>query len=130
MKRVKTFEEFLNENLFERIDMNDPVLIAIRAAKDDRKKKAEAQKERLKKRVYGKKREQLEDQAWEISQELKDLYSDKRDIYDDMEAEAGEKGSEWSDLDANRYGVMLNDIDDKMEVLIKKRQEIEIKLAY
>ena len=93
-------------------------------------KAAAAQKERMKKRVYGKQREKLEDELWMIAQDLKDAYEDRRNIYDDMEAEAGEKGSEWSDDDANRYGEQLNTVEEEIEKLIKLRQEKEIKLAY
>jgi hypothetical protein len=64
------------------------------------------------------------------SQDLKDLYSDKRTLLNDMEAEAGEKGDKWTDADANRYGGELNDIDSQIEKLLVRRQEIEIKLAY
>ena len=109
---------------------NDPVLVTLRASMANRKKNAEAQRERAKKRVYGKQRKRLEDQLWRISQDLKDAYADRRDIYDEMEAEAGEKGNAWSDKDANRYGDKLNRVDDKIEGLIKKRNAIEIRLAY
>lgn len=126
MKHISTFEGFLNEG----IDLNDPVLVAIRASREDRNKKVAAQKERMKKRVYGKKREALEDQLWKISMDLKDAYTERRNIYDDMESEAGEKGDSWTDDDANRYGSRLNLVDAEIEGLIKKRQEIEIKLAY
>ena len=126
MKHIHTFENFLNEGM----DQNDPVLIAIRAARMDREKKVAAQKERMKKRVYGKKREALEDQLWKISMDLKDAYAERRNIYNDMESEAGEKGDSWTDDDANRYGSRLNLVDAEIEGLIKKRQEIEIKLAY
>jgi hypothetical protein len=122
---IQKFEEFINE-----ISINDPVLMSIRASKEDRKKTADAQKERMKKRIYGKKREALEDQFWQISQDLKDAYAERRNIYDEMEAEAGEKGKDWSDDDANRYGSKLNDVDSEIESLIQKRQEIELKLSY
>ena len=123
-KEIKKLLEGIDENL------NDPVLVAMRAAKEDRKKKVEAQKERMKKRVYGKQREKMEDDLWSISQDLKDAYAERRNIYDDMESEAGEKGDSWTDDDANRYGSRLNLVDAEIESLIKKRQEIETKLAY
>ena len=84
----------------------------------------------MKKRVYGKKREALEDQLWQISQDLKDAYAERRNVYDEMEAEAGEKGDKWNDDDANRYGSQLNDVDTKIETLIQQRQAIELKLSY
>jgi hypothetical protein len=120
----------VNESELYEMDINDPILMAIRASKEDRKKAVTAQKERMKKRVYGKKREALEDQLWDISRDLKDAYAERRNIYDDMEAEAGEKGNAWSDDDANRYGSRLNLVDDEIEGLLKRRNAIEIKLAY
>jgi hypothetical protein len=129
MKKVSRFSK-TSENLEESISINDPVLMSIRASKEDRKKRVEAQAERMKKRVYGKQREKLEDELWSISIDLKDAYAERRNIYNDMESEAGEKGNEWSDDDANRYGSRLNLVDDEIESLLKKRQQIEIKLAY
>ena len=128
--RITRFENFLNESINEARDINDPVLLAIRASKEARKKPLAVQKENMKKRVHGKQREKLEDRLWSISQNLKDAYAERRNIFQDMEAEAGEKREEWTDDDANRYGSRLNLVDSEIEDLIKKRQEIEIKLAY
>ena len=124
------YSQAIKESVNEGIDLNDPILVALRASKEDRTKKAAAQKERMKKRVYGKQREKLEVDLWTISIDLKDAYAERRDIYNNMESEAGEKGDDWNDDDANRYGRLLNDVDSKIETLIKKRQEIETKLAY
>ena len=128
--RITRFENFLNESINEARDLNDPVLLAIRASKEARKKSLAVQKENMKKRVHGKQREKLEDNLWRISQDLKDAYVERRNTFADMDAEAGEKGEKWTDDDANRYGAMLNKIDDEIEKLISKRQAIEIKLAY
>ena len=124
------YSQAIKESVNEAVDLNDPILVALRASKEDRAKKAAAQKERMKKRVYGKQREKLEVDLWTISIDLKDAYSERREIYNDMESEAGEKGDNWNDDDANRYGKLLNDVDSRIETLIKKRQEIETKLAY
>jgi hypothetical protein len=124
------YSQAIKESVNEAIDINDPILVAMRASREDRQKKAAAQKERMKKRVYGKQREKLENELWMIAQDLKDAYEDRRYIYDDMEAEAGQKGNEWSDEDANRYGEKLNAVEEEIEKLIKLRQEKEIKLAY
>jgi hypothetical protein len=126
MSNISTFDEFINlsENL------NDPVLIALRAAKEQRKTDLKFAKELMKKRVYGKKREALEDRLDEIYRELRDLRLEKTELYREMEAEAGEKGSSWSDADGNRYGQEINAIDDKIAALIAKRSEIETKLAF
>lgn len=129
---LKTFTEFINEATDEiyEADHNDPVLIAIRAAKMSREGSKREEEARRKKRVYGKKREELEWELIEISTELKDLYKDKRGLFIDMDEEAGQKGDEWTDDDANYYGEKLNTIDDEITRLIKRRNEIKIKLSY
>jgi hypothetical protein len=106
------------------------VLVSLRASIEDRKKSSALQKERMKKRVYGKQREKLEDELFSIQQDLKDAYAERRDIFNDMDAEAGEKGDSWSDDDANKYGSRLNSVDDMIKSLITKRQQIEMKLTY
>lgn len=116
--------------VYEAMDFNDPVLIAMRAAKQDfAAKKAQAALDR-KRRVYGKQRDALEDQLWEISMDLKDLTRERSQLYADMDAEAGQMGAEWSDNDANRYGEELNRVESKIEQLKAKRSEIETRLSY
>lgn len=119
-----------SKKLSESLDSNDSVLIALRAAQHNRKQSLAAQKERMKKRVYGQQRERLEDALMKISQDLKDAYAHRGNIYSDMEAEAGFASVTWSDDDANRYGTQLNLVDDEIESLIKKRNVIEAKLLY
>jgi hypothetical protein len=126
MFNISTFEDFIN--LSESI--NDPVLVALRAAKEDRKKMMMDKKERMKKRIYGSKRDQMENRLEDIWQEIKDLKSSQSDIYREMDLEAGEKGMDWTDADGNRYGDMLNKIDAQLEKLYKERADIETKLAY
>jgi hypothetical protein len=123
---MKSFLEIINES----INNNDPILIALRASKIEREKSLKAEDERRKKRVYGKQREKLENELMDIHVDLQDAYAERRNIYSDMEAEAGQKGENWSDDDANRYGSRLNLVDDEIESLIKKRNAIELKLAY
>ena len=118
------------EEVSEAMDFNDPVLIAMRAAKQDfAAKKAQAALDR-KRRVYGKQRDALEDQLWEISMDLKDLTRERSQLYSDMDNEAGQMGAEWSDNDANRYGEELNRVESKIEQLKAKRSEIETRLSY
>ena len=123
-------KENTTQGILKEVDLNDPVLIAVRAAKMNREKGLAAQKARMKKRVYGKQRERLQDELWQISRELKDAYAERSETYKDMEALAGQKGDAWSDQDADKYGFDLNKIDDTIENLIKRRQSIEVILAY
>ena len=130
---IKTYESFINEandvNVNE-ADMNDPILVSLRAAKIEREKNKKAWEERMKKRVYGKDKEKLESELETVNDDLQDAYGERADIFDEQEAEAGEKGDDWSDADANKYGDRLNKIDAKIEKLIKRRNEIETRLLY
>jgi hypothetical protein len=126
--KILSFEEFsssdkINENV------NDPVLMALRVAKEQRKKMMMDKKEREKRRVYGAKREKMEDRLEDIWQEIKDLKREQSDLYREMDLEAGQKGANWTDADGNRYGDMLNKIDDQLEALYKERVNLETKLA-
>jgi hypothetical protein len=126
MKNLHTFEGFIN--LSE--SMNDPVLVALRAAKEDRKKMMMDKKERMKKRVYGAQREKMENELDQIWQDIKDLKQQHSDLVREMDLEAGEKGMDWTDADGNRYGDLFNKIDDQLAALYKRRAEIETKLAF
>ena len=66
MFNIQSFKDFVNLNE----SVNDPVLVALRAAKEDRKKMMMDKKERMKKRIYGAKREQMEDRLDDIFNEL------------------------------------------------------------
>ena len=131
MKYIKTLEAYSQDEIIEEAtDINDPVLVAMRAMKSTMAaKKAQAALDK-KKRVYGKQRDVLEDQLWDIANELKDLTSERSQLYRDMESEAGEMGTEWSDEDANRYGGELNAIEDRIDALKTKRKQIEDRLSY
>lgn len=102
--------------------MNDPVLMAFRAAKMKREKELAKPK---RKPLYGKQREAAEDQLWQISMDLKDLYSDRGQMLIDMEQEAEAEGGPIAD----EYGDKLNKIEDEIQNLIAKRSQLEIRLA-
>jgi len=127
----KSLQKYIADEIIEEAtDINDPVLVAMRAMKSTMAaKRAQAALDK-KKRVYGKQRDVLEDQLWDIANELKDLTSERSQLYTDMESEAGEMGTEWSDEDANRYGGELNAIEDRIDALKTKRKQIEDRLSY
>ena len=108
----------------EASDINDPVLMAFRAAKDDRKKKLAIPKPK-RRPLYGKDREKAEDQLWDISLDLKDLYDERGQMLIDMEQEAEVEGGPIAD----RYGNELNKIETQIQKLIAKRNQLEIRLA-
>lgn len=108
----------------EAMDHNDPVLMAFRAAKEDRKKKLAIPKPK-RRPLYGKDREKAEDQLWDISLDLKDLYDERGQMLIDMEEEAEAEGGPIAD----RYGNELNKIETQIQKLIAKRNQLEIRLA-
>ena len=75
--------------------------------------------------LYGKQREKAEDDLWQISQDLKDLYSDRGQMLIDMEEEAEAEGGPIAD----KYGSELNRIEDDIQALIVKRSKLEMRLA-
>ena len=103
-------------------DYNSPAMIAFRAAKMKREKELAKPKRRP---LYGKQRQKAEDDLWDISQELKGLYSDRGQLLIDMEQEAEPEGGPIAD----RYGAELNDIEDQIQALIAKRGKLEVRLA-
>ena len=118
MKHYTSFEDFINEAY----DMNDPVLMAFRAAKMKREKELAKPK---RKPLYGKQRLKAEDDLWYISQDLKDLYADRGQLLIDMEQEAEVEGGPIAD----EYGDKLNKIEDEIQKLIAKRNQLEMRLA-
>ena len=125
---IEFVEEGLSWNsLIENINeayMNDPVLVAFRAAKMKREKDM-AKPKRKRKPLYGKQRTKAEDDLWQISQDLKDLYADRGQMLIDMEQDAEVEGGPIAD----EYGDKLNKIEDEIQALIAKRNTLEIRLA-
>jgi len=120
---TEDFQKSLKEStITEATNMNDPVLIAFRAAKMKREKELAKPKRRP---LYGKERIKVEDDLWQISQDLKDLYADRGQLLIDMEQEAEPEGGPIAD----EYGGKLNDIEDQIQNLLTKRSRLEIRLA-
>ena len=126
MKTIQTYDDFLNEST----DVNDPVLVALRASRLEREKSLK-NSPKIKNKLSKKRRDELEDQLWEISQDLKDLYQSKSMFFSDMEEEAGEMGLDEFEKQGkhNEYGQELNRVDSEIEKLISKRIQIEKRLA-
>jgi len=62
----------------------------------------------------------------DVKQEINDLKRRRTELDMDMENEAGQKGDEWTDDDANRYGEQFNELDDQ-EVELRKKLENLVK---
>ena len=114
-------DDFSDLEEIDEIDRNDPIAMRLRADKMKREKELAEPKRRP---LYGKVRRKVEDDLWDISQELKDLYADRRQVLIDMEQEAEVEGGPIAD----RYGDELNKIEDQIQALIAKRSKLEVRL--
>lgn len=68
----------------------------------------------------------LQDEIIYLEDELRDVESEIKDMFSDMKHEGGQKGEEWTDDDANRYGEKMNKAETRKESikkLIKDKME-------
>lgn len=65
---------------------------------------------------------ELEDHIRDLETELKDLKRELKSLFEEQDLEAGEKGEDWTDADANRYGAQMNEVEKKIE---SKQEEIK-----
>ena len=112
----------LTEAKLNEADINDPILVAIRARKADLKKKAALPKV---KRISTKQYYKLMDTEIDLIGDLKNAYKEYEQLDSDMNQEAGQKGSNWTDADANRYGGKLDKIQTKIEKLAKLKAKVK-----
>ena len=99
------FSVIKNESITEKMDLNDPILVRLRAASIQK-----AEKEKLAK-IRAAQMKKNEKAAKKIAQnniKIKALKKKRADIMRDMEQEAEAEGGPI----ANRYGNMLNKVDD------------------
>jgi chaperonin cofactor prefoldin len=59
---------------------------------------------------------------------MKDAAEEFEQLDSDMNAEAGQKGEDWSDADANRYGGDLDKLQTKIEKLAKQKAKVKAAL--
>jgi len=97
------------------MDINDPILVAIRARKTMLAKNAKI-KIPTEKQYY-----KLMDAEIDIIDQLKDARRELAQLDSDMNQDAGQKGDEWTDDDANRYGGDLDLLQTKVEKLAKRK---------
>ncbi len=115
--------EIANESVVnEYMDINDPVLVAIRALKTEIKKaKAAPKKKKISTRQYYK----LMDKEIDLIDQMRDATKEFEQLDSDMNQEAGQKGDSWSDDDANRYGGELDRLQTKIEKLAKQKAKVK-----
>lgn len=61
--------------------------------------------------------DEFESRSWEIEDYKRQISEIENEIITtrrNMEAEAGQKGDEWTDADANEYGSQLNDLEKRL----------------
>mgnify|MGYP003624293538 CR=1 FL=1 len=114
--------EKLSESVLNEMDMNDPILIAVRARKTmlDKAKSAPKYKKISVKQYY-----KLMDKEIDLIEQMKDAAKAYEQLDSDMNAEAGQKGADWSDADANRYGGDLDKLQTKVEKLAAKKRKVK-----
>lgn len=56
-----------------------------------------------------------------INYEINSTLSQIRDTRREMESQAGQMGDKWTDKEANEYGQILNDLEDKHKSLLKAK---------
>lgn len=119
-----SFNEFLNEAT----DINDPVLMAMRAKRMEIEKAKALPKKR---KLTPKQEQNILDSIWDIDTELKELRQERSQIFADMEAEAGQMDyAEFEEQGLhNHYGDLLNGVDEKIAKLKAKKQQLELKLV-
>ena len=101
----KTGKRLFSESIDEKMDLNDPMLVRLRAAQIKRNQQAA---DRLKKAKSDKEKEKAEKLAARNATKIKALKKKRADIMRDMEQEAEPEGGKIAD----RYGRMLNKIDN------------------
>jgi len=116
------FSEGINEGKLNEMDINDPILVAIRARKTDLKKKAALPKV---KKISTKQYYKLMDAEIDLIDQMKDAAKEYQRLDSEMNQEAGQKGDAWTDADANRYGGDLNKLQTKIEKLAKQKLAIK-----
>jgi len=113
----------LTEGRLNEMEMNDPILIAVRARKQMLAKTKAAPK--LKK-ISTKQYYKLMDKEIDLINQMKDATKEYEQLDSDMNSEAGQKGADWSDADANRYGGDLNKLQTKVEKLAGQKKKVKV----
>ena len=101
------FSVMKNESITEKMDLNDPILVRLRAASIQKAEKDKLAKIRV---AQMKKNEKAARKIAQNNAKIKALKMKRADIMRDMEQEAEAEGGPI----ANKYGTMLNNIDDKI----------------
>ena len=115
-------KDLYSEAINEAMDMNDPILIAVRARKQmlDKAKAAPKVKKISMKQYY-----KLMDKEIDLINQMKDATKEFEQLNSDMLQDAGQKGDSWSDKDANKWGKGLDKLQTKVEKLADKKNKVK-----
>ena len=127
LKKKFDVREFVDEDTGELVPIEIPIDRDKRVSKSY--SPSERRRERKRELKDFQRMEELQDLQGDIDT-LKYKLEDEKKHYDslfvDQDVEAGQKGENWSDDDANRYGVMMNESAEKIaaiKLLIDKKQK-------
>ena len=127
LKKKFDVREFVDEDTGELVPIEIPIDRDKRVSKSY--SPSERRRERKRELKDFQRMEELQDLQGDIDT-LKYKLEDEKKYYDslfvDQDIEAGQKGENWSDDDANRYGVMMNESAEKIaaiKLLIDKKQK-------
>ena len=127
LKKKFDVKEFVDEDTGELVPIEVPIDRDKRVSKSY--SPSERRRERKRELKDFQRMEELQDLQGDIDT-LKYKLEDEKKYYDslfvDQDVEAGQKGENWSDDDANRYGVMMNESAEKIaaiKLLIDKKQK-------
>ena len=121
-KGILSTDGSITEGKLNEMDINDPILVAIRARKTDLKKKAALPKV---KKISTKQYYKLMDAEIDLIDQMKDAAKDYERLDSEMNQDAGQKGDAWTDADANRYGGDLNKLQTRIEKLAKQKLDVK-----
>lgn len=125
LKLVQTVDnsvELRAEGKLNEMDINDPILVAIRARATMLKKaKAAPKVKKISMNQYYK----LMDTEIDIINDMKSIAKELAQLNSDMLQDAGQKGEDWSDTDANKYGGDLNKLETKYEKFAKMKSKVQ-----
>jgi len=108
------------------MDIYDPVLVAMRAFRTSYLKKVKKGDAAPKvKKISMNKYYKLMDKESDLIDQMKDASKELAGMFSDMNQEAGQKGAEWTDADANRYGGDLDKLQSKYEKLAKEKAKVK-----
>jgi hypothetical protein len=115
-------KDLYNEGKLNEMELNDPILIAIRARKTmlDKAKSAPKVKKVSMKQYY-----KLMDTEIDIINDMKSIAKELDQLNSDMLHDAGQKGEDWSDADANRWGGPLDKLQTKYEKFANMKAKVK-----